>query len=107
VSSDALALLIVISIPAVALLALAYALKWGRDILQRSPAIGGVGMALTLVAIGNLFVERTCDDGRNRAIVAGFASDHGCHRVGLLSLEAALLAFVATSVVVRLGDLRR
>jgi hypothetical protein len=106
VSNDLLATLIIIAIPVAALLVVAGALAWGYDAVARNPVIGILGIAAATAATGNLFIERTCDDGTNRPIVAMFISDHGCHRVALLALEVVLLLVVATSVLVRLGEVK-
>jgi hypothetical protein len=107
VSNDLLALLIVLAIPVAALWVLAGFAVWARDAVRRSPLLGGLGVLCTGVAVANLFVERTCADGTNRPIVAMFVSDHGCHRLGVISLEVVVLLLVATAATVRLGDLRR
>lgn len=106
-SNDLLALIIVLLIPVAALLVVAGAIVWARDAVGRSPLVGGFGVLCVGVAVANLFVERTCEDGRNRPIVSMFVSDHACHRVGVISLEVVLLLVVATAVVVRLSDVRR
>jgi hypothetical protein len=106
VSNDLLATLIVIAIPVAALLLVAGALAWGYDAVVRNPYIGGLGIAAVAVATGNLFVVRTCRDGANRPITSMFVGDHACHRNGLLALQLVLLLVVATSVLVRLGEVR-
>ena len=106
-SNDLLATIIIIAIPVAALLLVAGALAWGYDAVVRNRVVGGLGILAAAAATANLFVERTCDDGTNRPIVSMFIGGHGCHRSGLLALEILLLLVVGTSVLVRLGDVRR
>jgi len=107
VSNDLLALLIVLLIPLTAGVAAVGVGVWARDVVRRSPVLGGVGVLCLAAALGNLVVARTCDDGTNRPAIGLFTSDHGCHRAGVISLEIVLLALVATAAVVRLRDVRR
>jgi hypothetical protein len=107
VSNDLLALLIVLLIPITAGALLAGLGVWARDVLRRSPLVGGFGVLCLGAALVNLVVPRTCDDGTNRPAVGMFVSDHGCHRAGVISLGLVLLALVATASVVRLRDVRR
>jgi hypothetical protein len=104
---DLLALLIVFAIPfaAIGLVVAAYA--WGRDAIERSRAAGIAGVGLTVLAAVNLLVARGCGSGVNRPVITMVLGDDACHRVGLLSFELLLLLVVATSVVVRLPDVRR
>jgi hypothetical protein len=107
VSNDLLALLIVVLIPIAAGAAALGVGAWARDVVRRSPVLGGVGVLWLAVALGNLVIARTCDDGTNRPAIGLFASDHGCHRAGVISFEIVLLALVMTAVVVRLRDVKR
>src|SRR3954470_9224519 len=107
VPNDLLALLIVLLIPVAAAALVAGLVLWARDSVRRSRVIGGFGVVCVAVALVNLYVARACSDGVNRPIVGMWVSDHGCQRVGVMSFEAVLLAIVATSVVVRLADVRR
>jgi hypothetical protein len=106
VSNDLLATIIIIAIPVAALLLVAGALAWGYDAFVRNPIIAILGIAATVAATANLFLERSCHDGVNRPITSMFVGDHACHRTGLLSLEVVLLLVVGTSVLVRLGEVR-
>ena len=106
-SNDLLALILILVIPVAALLLLVGVGVWARDAVRRSPVVGGLGVLFTGVALANLFVERTCDDGTNRPVVSMLVSDHSCHRLGVISLEIVVLLIVATAVAVRLGDVRR
>lgn len=101
------AIVLVLAIP-VGLLTLGFGLvAWGRDAVRRSPVVGGLGVACTVLAIGNLVVARSCAAGVNRPIVSAALSSDACHRSGVIAVEIALLLVVATAAVVRLGEIRR
>ena len=107
VSNDLLALLIVVLIPVAAGAAVVGIGMWALDVVRRSPVLGAAGVLCLAAALGNLVIARTCDDGTNRPAIGLFASDHGCHRAGVISLEIVLLALVATAAVVRLRGVKR
>ena len=100
-------MLIVLLIPVTAGLLVVGLGAWARDVVRRNAVIGGLGVVWLAAALANLVVERQCDDGTNRLVVGLFVSDHACHRSGVIALEVALLALVATAALVRLGDVRR
>jgi len=106
VPDDLLATIIIIAIPVAALLLVAGVVAWAYDAFVRNPVVAVLGYAAMAAATANLFLERTCSDGANRPITSMFIGDHACHRTGLLSLEIVLLVVVATSVLVRFGEIR-
>ena len=101
------ALLIVLAIPFAAVGLVVVAIGWASDALARSRHTGLTGIACTAVAAANLFVARPCGDGTNRPVIAIITGSGDCYRAALMSFELMVLLGVATSVAVRLGDLRR
>ena len=104
---ELVALLIVIAIPFAALGLIVATAAWGRDAVVRSRHAGITGIVCTAVAAGNLFIARPCGDGVNRPLLAIVTGSDECYRAALMSFELVMLLVVATSVAVRLGDLRR
>ena len=101
------ALLIVLAVPFAALGLILVAGAWGRDAVARSRHSGLTGVLCTAVAAANLFIARPCGDGINRPVITIFTSSGDCFRSALMSFELVLLLAVATSVAVRLGEVRR
>lgn len=106
-SYDLLGLLIVLAIPIAGIALVAGTVVWARDAIRRSPRTGSLGVGLTAMAGANLLVARACGSGVNRPIIDFAVGHDDCLRAGLLSVELVLLLAVTTSVVVRLGDVRR
>lgn len=102
-----MAILLVIAIPLAAMGLLSVSVAWARDAVGRAPLPGLIGVFCTLVAVGNLFVERTCDGMVNRPVITVALGDGDCYRTGVIGLGLVLLLGVATSAAVRVGDLRR
>ena len=101
------AILLVIAMPLAAIGLATVSVAWAKDVITRSRPQGLLGVFFTLVAAGNLFVERTCEGTVNRPIIS-IALGHGdCFKSGLGGVEIVLLVAVATSAVVRFGDVRR
>jgi hypothetical protein len=98
------ALAIVLAVPFLVLLLVVGVYAWATDSVRRSATIGGLGVLATLVAVGYLFVEQTCDLTRNRPIIMAVLGPADCRRVGLVAVELVLLLAVATAVAVRLPD---
>ena len=105
-SYDLAALLIVLAMPVVAIGVVALAYFWALDALQRSLPAGATGVLCTLVAAGNLFVERRCGGTVNRAILTAFVGPDDCRRSALVAIELVVLLAVATALVVRAGEVR-
>jgi hypothetical protein len=105
-SYDLAALLIVFAIPVVLLGVAALAFFWAHDSLQRSLPVGAIGVLGTLVAAGNLFVERSCAGSVNRPIITAVLGPDECRRSALVALEVVVLLAVATALVVRAGEVR-
>jgi hypothetical protein len=91
--------------------------SWVAWVLRAGGAIGIVGLAVTAVAFGNLFVPRTCASAETAAgtmtesnrPVLSVVVDHGpCYRSGLAQVQLVVLAVMATSAVSLLvADRRR
>jgi hypothetical protein len=96
------ALAILLAIPFLVVLVLAGGVAWASDSVRRSATIGGLGVLATLVAVGYLFVEQTCELTTNRPIIMAILGPDGCRLTGLVAVELVLLLAVATSVAVRL-----
>ena len=101
------ALLIVLAAPFAFVLVALLAVAWARDSVRRSPAIGGVGLALTLIATGYLFVERTCSPTRNRPIFLAVVGPDHCRHSSLVAIQVVLLLAVVTALAVRVAPVRR
>lgn len=101
------ATLLVIAIPVGALAFGVVAVAWARDAISRAPLPGLIGVFCTLVAAGNLFVQRTCGGMVNRPVITVALGTGDCHRSSLVAVELVVLLSVATSVVTRLGDVKR
>lgn len=104
---EVMATLLVITIPVAALAFGTVALAWARDAISRSPLPGLIGVCCTLVAAGNLLVERPCGGMVNRPVITVALGTGDCHKSSLVAVELVVLLAVATSVVTRLGDVKR
>jgi hypothetical protein len=98
------ALAIVIAVPFAIVLIITAAVGWATDAVRRSAVVGGLGVLATLVAIGYLFVEQTCELTRNRPIIMAVVGPGDCRRTGFVAIELVLLLAVATALAVRLPD---
>lgn len=101
------AVAIVFAIPVAALALVAGTVLWARDAVAREPRAGLVGILCTLVAAGNLFVERSCAGNVNRPVITAFVGADACQRSSLVAVELVVLLAVATALVVRAGEIRR
>lgn len=104
---EVMATLLVIAIPVGALAFGVVAVAWARDAISRAPLPGLIGVFCTGVAAGNLFVERTCGGIANRPVITVALGTGDCHKSSLVAVELVVLLAVATTVVTRLGDVKR
>jgi hypothetical protein len=102
-----MAMLLVIAIPTALIVLAAAALAWARDALTRARIPGLIGVFCTLVAAGNLLVERTCGGMVNRPIITVALGTGDCYKSGLVAVELVVLLAVATSAVVRMDVVKR
>lgn len=101
------ALVIVLALPFALVLLVTLTVAWVVDSVRRSAIVGGVGVLSTLVAVGYLFKETTCDVVVNRPAFMAILGPGDCRRTGLVAIELVLLLALATALAVRAPDLRR
>jgi len=95
---ELLATLVVVVSPVAVVVVLGGAVALVRDAIERVPAIGFTGLALTLVAAGNLLVERRCGLSVNRPIVTVVVGPDPCRSGALAAVALVLLLTVLTAV---------
>jgi hypothetical protein len=106
-SYDLAAFLIVLAMPVGAIAIAVGGFVWAQDALRRSLVPGAIGVLATLVAAGNVFVERRCVGAVNRPIVTAFVGAGDCQRSALAAVELVALLAVGTALAVRVREIRR
>ena len=101
-----MAVMLTIAIPLAAVGLGVMARAWAQDAIHRSPTTGRIGVACTAAAAANLWVARSCGDAVNRPIVSVAIGTGDCYRTGVVAVGLVLLLGVATSALVRAGDVR-
>ena len=79
---------------------------WVQDAFAREPRKATVGVLVTAVALGNLFIRQDLGSATTRPVMALFVEHGTAFRGALGSVAVVLVLVVATSVAVRLPATR-
>jgi len=101
----AIAVLVLSTGTVLATLGGAVVLAW--DAIERVPPIGLTGLFLTLVAAGNLLVERQCGLHVNRPIFTAIVGPDACRSGALAAVAVVPLVLLATVLATRASTIVR
>ena len=92
----------IVMIPLLIATLLVLGLLWGYDAARLHPRKATVGILVTVVALGNLFVRQDLGPTTTRPVIALFLEKGAAFEGALGGVAVVLLLVVATSVAVRL-----
>ena len=97
---------LIVLIPLTVAVLVVLAVLWVQDAFGRDQRKATVGVLVTAVALGNLFVRQDLGRTTTRPVIALFVEHGDAFRGALGSLAVVLVLVMATSVAVRLPATR-